>query len=659
MMARSAVLALAVVPALGLVFGLGAESAVAASPTAPSAALATELINGLRTPGVTVTVGGVTSPGGDDRADIRDLVITMRPSGAAPTDMGGVAVLSIGRLDVQGLARTPAGLAARALQADGIVLRGEGAAISLAEIKLDGLDLPTSDWPAFSPTKPIASLASALKAIGRVTLQRGDSRDLRVTSTASGATPVLTLERILVSGIAGGRMTALQLGRIAAQGAGTDATTMEGATAASVDIGAIARLFDAASYLPGAPERDWRSLVDDVAVTGFQRRLGEETTRFDRVAISGLKLRPFRSDVTAALDASAMDPAYFSKNPDKARETGIAIADSVQLATARIDGFALAIPGGPMARVACASIRASGVTPLRLSEGVAEACTLSGAAGQTVSVGEFALTDLSGERGLTAIKSDPATDELLPSLGAARLRNVVVQQGGAEVKVDLVNVALGAHVRGIPTRVAASVENLSVPLAAIPDPNVRAVIAQWGRDPVQFNFGVSATWREATNEVEVDGLSLDLMHLGRLGASGVVTQIPRAAFEQPETALAQLNQAGVRRLKLTYDDASLADRVLGLVATANKQNPDDLRKALARVVPSILAQVPDATIRGRLTFALLGFLNAPGTLEISSTVTAPVPLAKLMETVRTALPTLPVLLKLDARSSRPQPSKSG
>lgn len=654
MKARSAPLALA----LGLVLGLDAGSAFAASPTAPSAALATELINGLRTPGVTVIVGGVTSPGGD-RAEIRDLVITMRPPGAAPADTSGVAVLSIGRLDVQGLARTPAGLAARALHAGGIVLRGEGAAISLAEIKLDGLDLPTSDWPAFSPTRPIASLALALKAIGRVTLQRGESRDLRVTPTAPGATPVLALERILVSGIAGGRMTALQLGRIAAQGAGTDATTMESVMAAAIDIGAIARVFDASSYLPGAPERDWRSLLDDVAVTGFQRRLGEETTRFDRVAISGLKLRPFRSDVTAALDASAADPAYFSKNPDKARETGIAIADSVQLGTARIDGFALALPGGPMSRVACASIRASGVTPLRLSEAVAEACTFAGAAGQTVSVGEFALSDLSGERGLTAVKNDPATAELLPSLGAARLRDVVVRQGEAEVKVDLVNLALGAHVRGIPTRVAASVENLSVPLAAIPDPNVRAVMTQWGRNPAQFNLGVSAAWREATNEVEVDGLSLDLVHLGRFGASGVVTQIPRAAFEQPETALAQLNQAGVRRLKLTYDDASLADRVLGLAATANKQTPDDLRKALARVVPNILAQVPDTTIRGRLTFALLGFLNAPGSLEISSTVTDPVPLAKLMETVRTALPTLPVLLKLDARSSRPQPSKSG
>jgi hypothetical protein len=66
----------------------------------------------------------------------------------------------------------------------------------------------------------------------------------------------------------------------------------------------------------------------------------------------------------------------------------------------------------------------------------------------------------------------------------------------------------------------------------------------------------------------------------------------------------------------------------------------------------ILGAIPQPAVRNDFIFALVGFLNAPQSLEIVSTTPTPVPVAALAAALNSAPATIPGLLGLTAKSIR-------
>jgi hypothetical protein len=643
--------------ALAVLLSLPLTSAavLAAGPALPpSAAVLNELIAGWRSAGAEVKAGPVTPLAGDDRIEIRDLSITLPPPPApAAGPAAPPAVLSFARLELSGLARTGTGYAVRAADVSGFGLTGAGGALALAALRLEGLDLPLQGWPSFDAAKPTASLVAAMKALGRVALARGEAGALTLTPPGAPA-PILALTSLTVRDIGRGRIEEFGLGRFTVPG-----FDLDGASLKAFDLAAVQRVLDTATYRPIPPERLWMPVAGSVALGALRQTGPGQVVQLAGATLTGLQIRTFASDVPAALDANAGNPAYFAANAQTGRAIGAELTDALLVDGLTLKGLSVAPAAPPVRRVGCDDISLTALTLRAVQTATARGCAVDAANDVALRVAELTLRDLSADRIVTAAVADPASVDFAPTLGQLSLGGVALTQAGATVNLARLNLGMANPVRGIPTRLDLAVEKLDTPLGTVSDPNLRAALTSLGMQTVSVDIAAKLGWRETARELDVEQASITLAQYGRLSASATFTDVPRTAFENPATARDVAAASSLRRFKLTYDDNSLATRLLTLFAAANKQTPDDLRKAISRVVPNILASVPDTVARGKLTFALLSFINAPGALELSSGIVEPVPVAKLVDTARTGLPNLPGLLKLNATTGKSALDKGG
>ena len=110
----------------------------------------------------------------------------------------------------------------------------------------------------------------------------------------------------------------------------------------------------------------------------------------------------------------------------------------------------------------------------------------------------------------------------------------------------------------------------------------------------------------------------------------------------------------MRNLRLFYVDDSLANRLLNRIAAANQQMPAAIKNNLTNNMPVIMAPISNPTIRNRMIFTALAFVNDPKSLTIWSTLNDPVPLTDIIGSISTDAKRLPDFLKLDFSANRPR-----
>ena len=523
----------------------------------------------------------------------------------------------------------------------------------VGQIALDRLNLPLQDWPSSNASRPFASLVAGIKAVSRISLDRLDIRDVRLINADA---PLALVSRLTAQGFARGRMEALTIDRFAINAPAPTSVELATVAVSGFDVNALARVLDKQTYVPRPPERRWNAIAGSIGFASFTRTRPEETLKLGASIITGLQVRTFATDIVEALDAAlspmpaASGAAPLPSDAERYRQLGTELTDILRIDSVAMADLDYRATAGPLRSITCGSLTLTGLGFRALEAAAAMRCALAQPNNVLLGLAELSLRDLSLDRVMAPpVGSEP---DLLPRLGEVVLRDGVVSAGGQDARLSMATVGLGAPVRGIPTQINAALDGLTVPNAMIADPGLRDALAGLGIASLKADLAVRAAWRETQDDFEIETVSLGLHDLGRLAISATLSQIPRSTFEKPDTAAATLTQAGVRRVKITYEDSSLAGRILAQVATANKQAPEEMRKVLTRTLPNLLAVIPDATARGKLTFALVGFVNAPSTLEISSAISTPVPLASLLGTARTAPKELPGLLKINAISGK-------
>ena len=131
-----------------------------------------------------------------------------------------------------------------------------------------------------------------------------------------------------------------------------------------------------------------------------------------------------------------------------------------------------------------------------------------------------------------------------------------------------------------------------------------------------------------------------------------MTNVPRSLLETPKLIPEQIGDVGVRNLRLLYVDDSLANRLLNTIAAANEQMPAAIKNSLTTNMPVIMASITNPTIRNRMIFAALAFVNDPKSLTMWSTLNEPVPLTDIIGSISTDAKRLPDFLKLDFAANR-------
>ncbi len=117
---------------------------------------------------------------------------------------------------------------------------------------------------------------------------------------------------------------------------------------------------------------------------------------------------------------------------------------------------------------------------------------------------------------------------------------------------------LSTTVPPIPTSFHARTEGLKVPVAAIDDPEAQALLEALGLETVVWSDETRLYWDEATLELRLERMMVDVEGLGRAELSARLANVPKSLFEDPE------NQGQMALVVAQFVDASLTFKDAGL-----------------------------------------------------------------------------------------------
>lgn len=211
-------------------------------------------------------------------------------------------------------------------------------------------------------------------------------------------------------------------------------------------------------------------------------------------------------------------------------------------------------------------------------------------------------------------------------------------------EIGKAEMTLSTTVPPIPTSFHTKTEGLKVPVAAVDDPDVQALLESLGLETVVWSDETRLYWDEATLELRLERLMVDVEGVGRAELSARLANVPKSVFEDPENqgqmalVVAQFVDAS-----FTFKDAGLTKKGIAHIAEAQNIPEDAFREALVAETTQMTAPIQNAAFTQMISEAATKFLNNPGELKITLTPQNPVPIAQILGSLA-APQTLPDLL---------------
>jgi len=591
--------------------------------------------------GGTVEIGATEPGSGPDDIRLSNLKI------AFPSDKAGVGVVvAFTKLELSGFRLAGAKFELDHAKSERVTVASDAGAVSLTNVALDKFSAPRSRTNA-SGSRAYA-LLDVLKQIAEIEFKQISANGLKWESPLHDGVAV-AIEQIALSEARNG-----EIGRVALfqpkrlQGGGEKRF---GADSITIDGLAVARLLEI--WNPGVPtsnlqannSREWKTLAQDTTIDNFQQVENAARTDVAQIQFSGLRVRRIDPDALRSFDLAMATPTYLGEHPDQARKLAEAFADAVKLDHVTAVKLSGADGQSPVPRrFGIARIELVDLDPLRAgSISLNEIENVGGGAG--LSVGRVNITDL------RLVVSGPAAGDpqpKVPIVGGAEIENVKFVQPGALVELGAFKWDAPNYRGVVPTHLQATVSGLKLPVAMTPDPAIRESLIASGVTSLSVEADVSMTLDELNEQASVEHFGLGVEKLGQIDMSGTMVDLPSTAFDGMGSLRAAAFAAAVKSLKFRFRDSGLVGHSIDAISRANKQPADQIRKALTTNMPMILGAIPDASTRNNLVFALVGFINDPRGIELTSLTQSPVPVAALDKAVREAPATIPALLKINA-----------
>jgi len=219
---------------------------------------------------------------------------------------------------------------------------------------------------------------------------------------------------------------------------------------------------------------------------------------------------------------------------------------------------------------------------------------------------------------------------LAPTLGTMRIAGIHIDVPGTTTKTngfDRVKASLksfevtaGEPLNAIPTTLSVGLNNFAMDLPERSTDEGIRTLTDMGYRALDLSMGLAARWKEDTQELALQDVSVQGQDMGRIALTGTLSEVGRDVFN-PDTALATVALIGARakELRLTVENGGLFDRYLAQAAKEQKTSPEALRRTYAAgaamVVPTVLGSSPQAKT---LSQAISRFIAKPGRLTVTA-----------------------------------------
>jgi hypothetical protein len=233
---------------------------------------------------------------------------------------------------------------------------------------------------------------------------------------------------------------------------------------------------------------------------------------------------------------------------------------------------------------------------------------------------------------------------------------VVTSHDGKQMPVASVSVDARDWVAGAPRHSALEIKGITVPVDP-KDPDMKDFVAL-GYKQFVLDFAGAGSWDEQSGRLLVDRFDLGGADIGTLklgfALGGVTPQFVKAmeAAKNDDAKQMELLQAlTVESLRLRWDDASLATRVIAQQAAEQGVDAKAYVKQLKLMMPMVLSMVGDKDFEKKVATAAGAFLDAPKSLTVVAKPAKPLPVSQIVGAAMMAPQSLPKVLGADVHAN--------
>ncbi len=611
-----------------------------------------------------LTHGGVSHDASSNVTTISDLTLQFQfDSAHSKLTAGDVSKEARGKLDYSisfptaqftNLALENGYYSAGSIRADIANLKmditGDEAASSTATGVYDEFELINVSWAkppdvANDPSKPISKYYPLVEALFDVSF---DSASLGgMTLSQSMGDPAMQMDLIYGPMTAGravkGNFSEMIVAGVklvvqppAAAGPQVDVSIGE-LSVTGYNYGTLIRNF-APGMVAASDSEPYRQFIGEFVMNELKVNAEGGSFSLDLMAMNDVGVRPSRMDILGQADRLFQMAMAGQSEPDEKKIIELVASGygAFRLGSFEMAGMKFNAPGnvaqGKLDRYRIADLSADG-----LGEFLIEGVNAVGPNGEYVNVDHFSLSDIKFPSldALLNLEEAGRKEDILaimqaiPTLAGYTLRGADVRiPNEGEFSLGEATMDMADFIGPVPTNLGISVSDVKMPVAQL-EREQREVLSAMGFTDINFSYMLNAAWDQAS-QVLLINTSANLVDGGAIDADVSVGGIPRSAFENPMTAQNLIAQVTVNSANLSFDDQSIVDKGLALVAAQQGTDAETLKAQAVGMLPFMLQVLKKPAFVNELSVAVKTFLDTKGVISASAKPAAPVSIIQLM-----------------------------
>ncbi|MDF2370017.1 MAG: hypothetical protein P1V21_04410 [Rhizobiaceae bacterium] len=419
----------------------------------------------------------------------------------------------------------------------------------------------------------------------------------------------------------------------------------------------------------GTNTRDYRPYIDRYEVQDQQTDDGTQTTGIKRLGIEGASIRLPETNMMAMADALYLAATQGSE-PEEVlfKKALIAVLDLYRsfavkrvyveemTASADLPEFMFGVELGEMEWL---DVSSSGLGKMSVRD-----VNVTSGADQIASIGGFhigpiefpaygPIRDYIADFDVDG-KPDPMAVARLftPTSMAFELSDLfaINPETGSDITLDHYALELNSTLPPVPTTLDMSISGWEMPLSDLKQPDVAAMLQLMGLEKIRLSQNLSLRWDEASEDLVVEDVMIDVGDIGTVRANVRFGGVPRALFEHPDQA-EKIFQSAIFTASFKSAEFELVDdgglKAALSVAAMSQNMPEEIIVEVGlRQLEAELAKIGNAEFSSMILAAVAAFLEDPQSLRIVAAPENPVAAVALMGAATMAPQEIPELLNL-------------
>lgn len=203
-----------------------------------------------------------------------------------------------------------------------------------------------------------------------------------------------------------------------------------------------------------------------------------------------------------------------------------------------------------------------------------------------------------------------------------------------------------------PMEFSGAAEKFSIDLTLIDDPQTKSIVDALGYDTLNGYFEMAGSWQPSDGRWSLSQYDVSFENAGTIGTTldfgGFTPEVVKSirdlsakmaeAGDGADSTASQMAMLGLMQqvtfnsVSLRFDDASLTNKAIALVAKMQGQKPSDIVNLAKATVPFAMMALNSPEATAQVSTAVNTYLDDPKSIEISAEPTEPVPFAMIMGT---------------------------